>query len=133
MTRDRKKNTFDAVFDLFDSAKAFYEENEDTINEVMKGGKEVSLQKDELLKEVYKEEDKIIIVAETGTMGLSDIDFKFNEEEMSMTVTMGGESLKIMMPKDVEPKETEARIKNGTLRAEVPRETEEVDEDGSDE
>ena len=132
MTKDNKKNTFDALFDLFEQAQAFYDENEDTINQVVGGSKSVSLEEGELLQEAYKQDDAVIIVAETKHTDMSDINFQFDEEEVSMTVTMGDENLKVMMPQDVKPQETEARIKNGVLRAEIPRENEEVSEDGSD-
>jgi HSP20 family molecular chaperone IbpA len=132
MKDDKRRNTFDSLFDLFESAKTFYEENQETIQEVVETGNSVSLEDDDLLQEAYKQEDSVIVVTETKRTDLSDINFQFNEEEMSMTITMGGDNLKVMMPEDVKPKETEARIKNGVLRAEIPRENEDED-DGTSE
>lgn len=107
-------------FDMLDTAVDMYEENKDTIKDVLGSEDNIGFTGDDYLKSVIKDDDCVIITVDVGDSGLEDIGLRLNGN--TAEIDIGKDTVAVDVPVDVNMKSPEAQLNNGVLEVTLPRE-----------
>lgn len=117
MSDDNKDKGF---FDMLDKAVSFYEENRDTIENVVSEGDGVQIDDDGPLKAAVVNEDEAKITVDVGKDNLQDIEIKLNGT--TAVLVIGSNTITAEVPEDVIMDDASAELNNGVLNVQIPRE-----------
>lgn len=122
-SNDGNNNVTDSVIEMLQTVESLIDNNKDLIDNVVGDagvGGSIDMGQYEPLVERSVSEEKVVLVAEVGTLENKEISVGINGSKVVMTAN--GDSIEAdNIPKDVDLSELEAGYKNGVLTVEIPR------------
>lgn len=120
------------TIDILEGAEDFYEKNQDTIDSIIgpreQTGERVDLKEGEPLLDAQKEDDKVLISAETNAENVGEIGFGLNVDDYSLVIDLERGKVNVKLPKDSKPEKLSTELNNGVLTVVIPREQPEIKE-----
>ena len=108
------------IFDMLDKAVDLYEQNKDTIKDIVPRDESITIDGEEPLKQALVDDDKAIITVDIGAKDIQDV--RISLEGTKAKVGIAGDSITAEVPSDVNMEDAQAELNNGVLEVVIPRE-----------
>jgi len=114
-----RKDVLTDLFDMVESGMELVEENEEMIRNITGQTNELNLRQSDMLREVNKTEDSIIVISETEEEFDS---FSVLREGDKIAIQLDDKDIMVNAPEDCQLEKTEATLNNNVLEVKIPRE-----------
>lgn len=115
----RENSDVGDIVDIIETGIDLFEENRDTIEELVGSSNEVKLGQDSPLTSAQMDEDYVYVTVEAKK---DDIDgIKVKETEDGVVLGINGDPVSVDAPDDVNTAGVEAQLNNGVLEVKIPR------------
>jgi len=117
MTSDKEK--IDEIIDLVEKTVSFVDEHEGKVKKILGEDDNLSLEQDDLLSELIRNEDSVRIIAETKD---EYDEITVQKDGNYVVIGLGDESMRAEVPDDAKIEDVSATLNNKVLEVEIPRE-----------
>lgn len=114
-----RKDTLKDLFEMVEEGAELVDNNEELLSRLTGGGHTLQLQDGDMLREVKKQNDKVLIITETE----KEYDkVSIGKENGNVVIGLDGKELVAEVPDDCRLKDVEANLNNNVLEVTIPRE-----------
>ena len=114
-----RKDTIRDLFEMVEEGMELVEENEEVLRNITGADNRLNLRQQDMLREVKKQDDKILIITETEKEFDS---FELTQSDGSIIIRLDDKDIVVNAPDDCVLEETEATLNNKVLEVSIPRE-----------
>lgn len=125
MGEDRE-NSIKRFLDLTETVVDVVRDHEEDIEALLGGPSEVDVSEQSSLVEVIRSEDEVTVTMEVP-VDETDLSLSLDKENYELIVVVSGEEVCIGVPRDVDPKTVDAKVKNGILEVKMERNIQDLD------
>lgn len=125
MGEDRE-NSIKRFLDLTETVVDVVRDHEEDIEALLGGPSEVDVSEQSSLVEVMRSEDEVTVTMEVP-VDETDLSLSLDKENYELIVVVSGEEVCIGVPRDVDPKTVDAKVKNGILEVKMERNIQDLD------
>lgn len=114
-----RKDTLKDLFEMIEQGMDLVNENEDTLRSITGSKQTVSIGDEHMLREVKKQDDKVLIITETKR----EYDtISIGREDGNVVLSLDDKELVADVPEDCDLDGVEASLNNNVLEVTIPRE-----------
>jgi len=114
-----RKDTFKDLLEMVEEAADLIDENENAIRKLTGNERTLDLRQEDMLREVRKSDDEVLIISETEKEYDS---FEISKTGGQVTIILDEKKLVANVPEDCNLQGVEAMINNNVLEVSIPRE-----------
>lgn len=114
-----RKDTFKEIVEMVEDGMELIEQNEDALRRIAGSNNELRLRQQDMLREVKKTDEKVIVITETEKEFDS---FELTRVGDDIAIRLDDKDIVVNAPEDCLLDETEATLNNNVLEVTIPRE-----------